>query len=74
MTDSKIDTWRFDDAPVDPVDDTLDLMAAMAQHWTRNRDQGRTPSGIRAAMLQLAHELLEHEKAEQNAKNSNTPI
>lgn len=74
MTDSKDDTWIFDEVPADPIADKLDELAALAQHWTRNRDRGYTPSGIRAAMLQLAHELLEHEKAEQNAKNPNTPI
>ena len=35
----------------DPVADALDDMAALGQHWTRSRERGRMPNGIRAAML-----------------------
>jgi hypothetical protein len=42
----------------DPVADALDDMAALGQHWTRNRERGRMPNGIRAAMLLVAREVL----------------
>lgn len=43
---------------LDPVADALDDMAALGQHWTRNRERGRMPNGIRAAMLMVAREVL----------------
>ena len=45
----------------DPVADALDDMAALGLHWTRNRERGRMPGGIRAAMLLVARELTAHE-------------
>ena len=48
----------------DPVADALDDMAALGLHWTRNRERGRMPSGIRAAMLLVAREALAHEDAQ----------
>lgn len=42
----------------DPVADALDDMAALGQHWTRNRERGRMPNGIRMAMLLVAREVL----------------
>lgn len=54
----------------DPVADALDDMAALGLQWMRNRERGRMPSGIRAAMLFVAREMLDpappprrHEKA-----------
>ena len=47
----------------DPVADALDDMAALGLHWTRNRDRGRMPNGIRQAMLLVAREALAHEGA-----------
>lgn len=44
----------------DPVADALDDMAALAQHWAKNRERGRNPSSIRAAMLMVAREALAH--------------
>lgn len=44
----------------DPVADALDDMAALGLHWTRNRERGRMPSGIRQAMILVAHEVLAH--------------
>lgn len=44
----------------DPVADALDDMAALGLHWTRNRERGRMPSGIRQAMLMVAREALAH--------------
>ena len=49
----------------DPVADALDDMAALGTHWARNRERGRMPSGIRAAMLLVAREALamdDHER------------
>jgi len=43
---------------LDPVADALDDMAALGQHWTRNRERGRMPGGIRAAMLLVAREVI----------------
>ncbi len=45
----------------DPVADALDDMAALGLHWTRNRERGRMPSGIRQAMLLVAREALMHD-------------
>lgn len=45
---------------LDPVADALDDMAALGLHWTRNRERGRMPNGIRAAMLLVAKEALIH--------------
>jgi hypothetical protein len=42
----------------DPVADCLDDMAALGEHWTRNREKGRMPGGIRAAMVLVAREML----------------
>lgn len=42
----------------DPVADALDDMAALGEHWKRNRDKGRTPSGVRQALLLTAREVL----------------
>ncbi len=42
----------------DPVADALDDMAALGLHWTRNRDRGCMPNGIRAAMLLVARDAL----------------
>ena len=44
----------------DPIADALDDMAALGLHWTRNRERGRMPSGIRQAMLMVAREALAH--------------
>jgi len=44
----------------DPVADALDDMAALGLHWTRNRERGRMPNGIRQAMLLVAREALVH--------------
>jgi hypothetical protein len=44
----------------DPVADVLDDMAVLGEHWTRNREKGRMPGGIRAAMVLVARELLAH--------------
>lgn len=47
----------------DPVADALDDMAALGQHWTRNRERGRMPNGIRTAMLMVAREALAHDES-----------
>ena len=44
----------------DPVADALDDMAALGLHWTRNRERGRMPSGIRQAMILVARDVLAH--------------
>jgi len=41
----------------EPVNDALDDMAALALHWERNRQRGRVPSAIRAAMVMVAQEI-----------------
>lgn len=43
---------------LDPIADALDDLAALGTHWTRNRERGRMPSGIRQAMLLIAREAL----------------
>lgn len=42
----------------DPVADLLDDLAALGQHWTRNRERGRMPGAIRQAMLMVARDAL----------------
>lgn len=43
----------------------LDDMADMAEHWKKNRENGRTPKHIKAAMLSLARSLTQsRQKAE----------
>lgn len=56
-------------AVLDPVADALDDMAALGLHWTRNRERGRMPSGIRQAMLLVAREVLAHEDAQARSTN-----
>ena len=41
----------------DEVADKLDEMADLCEYWKRNRDNGRTPGAIRAALLMLAGEV-----------------
>jgi len=41
----------------DEVDSILDDMAALAEYWTKNRADGRTPSAIRSAMVQVSQEI-----------------
>ena len=47
----------------DHVADTLDDLAALGAHWTRNRERGRMPQGIRQAMLIVAREALAYAEA-----------
>ena len=42
----------------DPIAELLDDMALIGAHWTRNRDKGRSPSAIRAAMILVARDLV----------------
>lgn len=47
------------------VAEKLDEMADLSEHWKRNRDKGRTPTAIMAAIIILLDEvgsLLDHEK------------
>ena len=53
----------------DPIADALDDMAALGLHWTRNRERGRMPNGIRQAMLLVAREVLAHEDAQARSTN-----
>lgn len=53
------------EAEVDPLAAVLDDLAALGEHWTRNRKAGRMPGGIRAAMLLVAREALAHDEAMQ---------
>ena len=47
----------------DHVADALDDMAALGEHWSRNRARGRMPNGIRQAMLIVAREALSYAEA-----------
>ena len=42
----------------DPIADLLDDMAALGQHWERNRQRGRMPAAIRLAMISTAEDIL----------------
>lgn len=41
----------------DPVEDRIDELADLSQHWTKWRDKSHTPSGIRSAIIYLAREI-----------------
>ena len=49
----------------DPIADALDDMAALGEHWKRNRERGRMPNGIRSAMLLVAREVLDLQEMQQ---------
>lgn len=40
------------------LDDTLDLLATVAAHWSRNRERGHTFPGLRQALLMLADKVV----------------
>lgn len=42
----------------DPGADALDELAELAKYWIRSRARGRTPNGIRMAMIQVAREAI----------------
>jgi hypothetical protein len=41
----------------DSVGEKLDEMADLCEYWKRNREKGRNPTAIRAALLMLSDEL-----------------
>ena len=49
---------------IDPMQDLLDDMASIATHWERNRQRGRTPHAIRAAMVMIARDIVAMADAE----------
>lgn len=51
MSDEKIQVYK------DHVAEKLDEMADLCEYWKRNRDKGRTPGAIRAALLMLVEEV-----------------
>jgi len=55
----------------DPVADALDDLAALGAHWTRNRERGRMPSGIRSAMILVAREVLAHFEQQERETQQN---
>lgn len=59
MTDQSLYAFNFGPMlpPRDHVNDALDDMAALALHWERNRQRGRVPGAIRAAMVMVAQEI-----------------
>lgn len=42
----------------DVIAEKLDEMADLSEYWKRNRDKGKTPNSIRAAMVMLADEII----------------
>lgn len=40
----------------DDIAEKLDEMSDLCEHWKRNRERGRNPTAIRAALLMLAEE------------------
>lgn len=42
----------------DEVSEKLDEMADVCEYWKRNRDKGRNPNAIRAALIMLAEEVV----------------
>lgn len=49
----------------DMVAEKLDEMADIAEYWKKNREKGRMPNAIRAAMLMLARETLAIQEMEE---------
>lgn len=41
------------------IDAKLDELADIGVHWTRNRQRGLTPEGVKGAMLSLVEEILD---------------
>ena len=41
----------------DTIAEKLDEMADIAEYWKKNREKGRNPNAIRAAMVMLANEI-----------------
>lgn len=41
----------------DEVAEKLDELADVCEYWKKNRDKGRNPNGIRAALLYLVSEI-----------------
>ena len=41
----------------DVVAEKLDEMADICEYWKKNRDKGRNPGAIRAALLMIAEEV-----------------
>ena len=48
----------------DTIAEKLDEISDLSEHWKRNRENGRNPNAIRAAMLMLAHEVTAIARAE----------
>lgn len=42
----------------DLIAEKLDEMADISEYWKKNRDKGRNPNAIRAAMLMLCEECI----------------
>ncbi|MFA5517379.1 MAG: hypothetical protein WDA20_13965 [Desulfuromonadales bacterium] len=47
----------------DLVDEKFDELAEICEHWKKNRENGRQPNAIRAAILMLVEEVLEKNRA-----------
>jgi len=48
----------------DPIAEAIDDIAALATYWAQNRARGRTPDGIRQAILTIARETLAYADAQ----------
>ena len=46
------------------IAEKLDEMADLSEHWRKNRERGRMPNAIRAAMMMLAKECIAIEEQE----------
>lgn len=42
---------------IDEQADLIDDLAALCEHWKRNRESGRTPQAIRRAIVMVAKDL-----------------
>lgn len=54
---------------LDPLSDLLDDLAALGEHWKRNREKGRIPFAVRSAILMVARDAL----AQAEANNAEAP-
>ena len=46
------------EAHTDFIAEKLDEMADLCEHWRKNRERGRMPNAIRAALMMLAKECI----------------
>jgi hypothetical protein len=52
----------------DLIAERLDEMADLCEHWKKNRERGRMPNAIRAALMMLAEECCHIKRSEERSQ------